>query len=68
MEQENFKSFSTLLSGLLVKRNVDVNKEKINWLKIKWLRYDKQFGIIKFKYTLDENTPFRDLDLRKTRC
>jgi len=65
MEQEHFKSFSTFLSGPLVKRNVDTHKEKINWLKIKWLRYDKQFGIIQFKYSLDEDTPFRFLDLRK---
>ncbi|KAF0745517.1 Uncharacterized protein FWK35_00022366 [Aphis craccivora] len=65
MEQEYFKSFSSFLSGPLVKRNVDVNKEKINWLMIKWLRYDKQFGIVQFKYSLDEDTPFRSLDLRK---
>jgi len=65
MEQEHFKSFSSFFSGPLVKRNVDVNKEKINWLMIKWLRYDKQFSIVQFKYLLDEDTPFRSLDLRK---
>ncbi|KAL4127150.1 hypothetical protein QTP88_011348 [Uroleucon formosanum] len=62
IEQEHFKSFSTFLSGPLVKRNVDTHREKINWLKIKWLRYDKQFGIIQFKYSLDEDTQFRLLD------
>jgi len=65
MDQEYFKSFSSFLSGPLVKRNVDVNKEKINWLMIKWLSYDKQFGIVQFKYSLDEDTPFRLLNLRK---
>lgn len=65
MQMESFKSFSALLNGLLVKRTMDVANEKINWLKIVWLRYDNNFGIIKFKYSLEEEEPFRCLDLRK---
>lgn len=66
MEMDNFKTFSALLSSTFVKRNLDVNKEKVNWLKITWLRYDKNFGTIKFKTTLDPDAPFRILDLKKT--
>ncbi|KAL5238996.1 hypothetical protein ACI65C_006406 [Semiaphis heraclei] len=65
MEMEHFKKFSALLSGTLIKRNIDENKEKINWLKISWLRYDKSFGIIQFKNSLDTEAPFRKLDIRK---
>ncbi|KAE9542460.1 hypothetical protein AGLY_003321 [Aphis glycines] len=65
MEQIDFKSFSSLLSGPLVKRALDTDKEKINWLKMTWIRYDKTFGFIQFKYTLNKEAPFRILDLRK---
>lgn len=65
VKQENFKSFSTFLTGPLVKRTIDAEQEKVNWLKIVWLRYDKNFGIIQFKYSLDDEIPFRHLDLRK---
>lgn len=65
MEIEHFKKFSALLSGTLTKRNIDENKDKINWLKISWLRYDKSFGIIQFKNSLDTEAPFRKLDIRK---
>lgn len=64
MKMDNFKSFSALLSSTFIKRTLDVNKEKVNWLKITWLRYDKNFGTIQFKTTLDPD--FRILDLKKT--
>jgi len=38
MIMEHFKKVSSLLSGTLVKRNLDENKEKNNWMKISWLR------------------------------
>lgn len=42
-----------------------MNKEKVEWMKIKWLRYEQNFGIIKYKYTLDESTEFQVIDLRR---
>lgn len=63
MGQNFFKSFSTLLPGPL--RANDIEMEKIDWLRVKWLRYDNQYGVVKFKYTLDVDTPFQILDLRK---
>ncbi|KAL4154209.1 hypothetical protein QTP88_002041 [Uroleucon formosanum] len=65
MKQIDFKSFSSFLSGPLVKWTLDTDKEKVNWLKMTWIRYDKTFVIIKFKYTLNKETPFRILDLKK---
>jgi len=65
MEMDNFKSFSALLSSNFIKRTLDVNKEKVNWLKITWLRYDKNFGTIQFKTTLDPDAPFRILNIKK---
>jgi len=66
MEMDNFKSFSALLSSTFIKRTLDVNEEKVYWLKITWLRYDKNFGTIQLKNTLDPDAPFRILDLKKT--
>jgi len=34
-------------------------------LKISWLRYDKSFGIIQLKKSLDTEAPFRKLDICK---
>ncbi|KAL4120979.1 hypothetical protein QTP88_013573 [Uroleucon formosanum] len=65
MEQIDFKSFSSFLSGPLVKRTLDADKEKVNWLKMTWIRYNKTFGIIQFMYTLNKEALFRVLDLRK---
>ena len=64
-----FFSFKDFYAGnkFLTKRTYDTNKEKFNWLSIKWLRYEKPFGIIKFKYTLDENEPFRQMDFNVRR-
>lgn len=65
MGQEDFLAFSKLIGNVLVKRVSDTNGEKVSWLKIKWLRYTREFGIIQFKYSLEEDVPFRTLDLRK---
>lgn len=50
----------------IVHRKVDVNGEKVEWLKIQWLRIrkDAPFQIF-FKYCLDESAPFRCLDIAK---
>ncbi|CAG9825651.1 unnamed protein product [Phaedon cochleariae] len=67
MTQDDFLAFSKLLGDILVKRTCDTDGDKVSWLKIKWLRYTKEFGIIKFKYTLDETVPFKTLDLKRGR-
>lgn len=65
MTQEDFLAFSKVLSKSLVKRTSDTEGEKVSWLKIKWLRFTKEFGIVKFKYTLNEEAPFRTLNLKR---
>lgn len=39
----------------------------MEWLKIRWLSYTKPFGVIYFKYSLDNEEPFRTLNLRRKR-
>lgn len=64
MTQENIMSFSTVVQEHFIRRTVDTDGNKVNWLEIKWLRYEKTFGLIKFKTALDDYT-FRTLDLRR---
>lgn len=69
MTQNDFLAFSTLFknNNILIKRakQCDSDGERFHWLKIKWLRYTNTFGVIKFKYDLEEDTPFRTMDLRR---
>lgn len=67
MTQSHFLSFSEYLTNELVKRNLDIEKKKVNWLQIRWLRYEKEFGVIQYKYSLLEEEPFSIFDLRRTR-
>lgn len=65
MSQDSFYDFSHLLKTSLVKRTIDTEGEIINWLRIRWLQYSEEFGVIRFKYSLDESKPFRVLDIRR---
>lgn len=51
-----------LLAGKVIKnRNICTEGKKVNWLKIKCLRFEKQFpGIIKFRYGYDG--PYMSID------
>ncbi|GFR84550.1 hypothetical protein ElyMa_004153300 [Elysia marginata] len=50
----------------IVYRKKDVDGEKVEWLKIQWLRLrkDEPFKVF-FKYSSDDSTPFRCLDIGK---
>lgn len=63
MHFKDFKAFSALLKNVLVHRTKDTEKNPVNWHKIKWLRYTKEFGIVHFKYDLNPFSPFRKLNL-----
>ena len=42
--------------------------EKVEWLKIRWLRYSKEKpGFIGFKYSLKEEDPFLFVDMGRNR-
>lgn len=63
MHQTDFKEFSSLLKSVLVHCKLDEEKQKVEWLKIRWLRYTQEFGRIYFKYDLNPMSPFRTLRL-----
>uniref|UniRef100_A0A069DZ34 Putative sola1-8 ap n=1 Tax=Panstrongylus megistus TaxID=65343 RepID=A0A069DZ34_9HEMI len=67
MTQQDFYSFSDFLQSELIKKNTDINGEKINRLQIKWLRFQKEFGIFQFKYSLKDSDDFRTMDWRRNR-
>lgn len=69
MNLPDFKAFSSLLvkNNILVHRNQDTEKKPVEWLKIKWLRYTKDFGVIHFKYDLNPFSPFRTLNIIRDR-
>lgn len=46
-------------------RKTNEEGEKFEWSQVKWLRYTKEFGIIYYKTTLNENEPFKKLNINK---
>nr|CAD7568945.1 unnamed protein product [Timema californicum] len=42
----------------------DNEGNKVKWLKIRWLRYTPDFGVIQYKYSLDEVEPVKVLKLK----
>lgn len=65
MKSDDFYDFSALLKGPLVLRYKDVDGEQFKWLEKRWLRYQKEFGIILFKDTLQNDVPFKTLNLKR---
>ncbi|CAG9833652.1 unnamed protein product [Diabrotica balteata] len=63
MQQLDFKEFSSLLKNVLVHRKTDSEKQKVEWLKIRWLRYTQDFGQIYFKYDLNPFSPFKSFSI-----
>lgn len=63
MKQDQFFSFSILVSTSLTKKTVDTDGNKVNWFHIRWIRYEKVYGELQFKYSLNPEEPFRVLDL-----
>lgn len=61
-----FKAWSKLQRGSLVNRKKDTAGNKVEWLKIRWMRYDKSApGQIQFKYSLQTDDNFRIVDFRR---
>ncbi|KAJ8710654.1 hypothetical protein PYW08_009169 [Mythimna loreyi] len=58
MKNKDFYEFSTLLKSALVSRNKDTDGRQFKWLEKRWLRYEKEFGVISYKDTLCINSPF----------
>lgn len=59
MQREEFFEFSGLLKKYFVQKKTNESGEKIIWKDIKWLRYTKEIGRVKYKTSLDESEPFK---------
>ncbi|CAH2104535.1 unnamed protein product [Euphydryas editha] len=65
MRSSDFLDFSSLLKGALVLRYKDVEGRQFKWLDKKWLRYNSEFGVISYKDTLDTDSQFFKLNLKR---
>lgn len=64
----DFLDFAALYKTNLTLPKKDTAKESFKWTDIHWLRYSKQKKRkILLKLTLDEEVPFRSIDLKKKR-
>lgn len=66
MERNEFLSTSAL-ENAITNRKKDTNNVQVNWLHIRWLRFQRgdEFKI-RFKETLNDFSPFRIIDVDKT--
>jgi len=65
MEKNDFKSAENLLK-LITNRKTNKEKQKVEWLKMRWIRLEKNKpGVIMYKYTHNQELPFHSVDIRK---
>lgn len=65
MQQSGIFDFSSVIKNKVVIRKVSEEGDKINWKNIRWLRYEKVFGLIQYKNSLRDDEPFKTLNIRK---
>lgn len=53
----SFYDLEQLTKEIVTNRNKNTSKETVNWLKIKWLRFEKGASSVGYKYDVDE--PFK---------
>ena len=67
MQRHEFKS-TAALEEAVSNRKKDIDNGPVNWLKIRWLRFEKgQECILSFKESLNDVLPFRKVNLTKER-
>ena len=67
MQRHEFKS-TAALEEAVSNRKKDIDNGPVNWLKIRWLCFEKgQECILSFKKSLSDVLPFRKVNLTKTR-
>ena len=65
LQTSDIWNYKLLSKEILRNRSWDSNGQKVHWLKIKWMRYEKQCpSVILFKYNYDED--FRKLMVPQT--
>lgn len=67
MKHDSFYDFKSLAKEVLQNKSTDSNGEKVQWLKIKWLRFRKdQPNVMFFKYDFDDEN-FREISVVQKR-
>ena len=65
MQRNEFLSTAALEESV-INRKKDTNNIPLNWLKIRWMQFEKgQEFVLKFKETLSDLLPFRQINLQK---
>ena len=68
MKQDDFFNYSPLKSAQYIRRKFDTQKRKVEWLNIRWLKYEKHsHGKFLFKYNLNPDESFRELNISRNR-
>lgn len=65
MSQENFRNFRTMAKTKFTFRKVNEERESVCWHAVRWLRYTREVGKIFYKYTLDDDEPFKVVNIRR---
>lgn len=67
MNSDEFLSAEKLAKAV-TKRKKNINDDKVNWLRMQWLRFSKHKEYcIEYKYTLNEDMPFDAIDLKPSK-
>lgn len=65
MSSSDFFSTKELEKALTNRKKTEAD-EKVQWLRIQWLRYNKEKpGIIQYKYSNNEYVPFNEVNVKK---
>ncbi|XP_067614936.1 uncharacterized protein, partial [Eurosta solidaginis] len=68
MKQEDFYNFHALMKDKYTWRSNNTNGEKFEWKLVRWLRYaKKEPGLIRYKYSLDMDDSFKELNISARR-
>lgn len=65
MALEDFLNYSELIGTKLVRKKINIGGEQFNWHNLRWFKYTKDFGVVAYKEDLQDETPFKTMDLRK---
>lgn len=63
LNHNDFYDLEKLVNLMVLTTTINIKREKVNWLKIKWMRFDKsEPNIMQYKYGL-QDTEFKRLDI-----
>ncbi|CAG9834705.1 unnamed protein product [Diabrotica balteata] len=62
MTRNDFIDFASLLKSSLQVRKVDNDGNRFIWKDVKWIRYQKEFGLFSYKNSYKEDEPFKTMN------